>query len=204
MKQTYIRVYEKDLKKFFFANVMNWADMSALFANVGTEYMEQNPAFVSRRSNFLDKNGKPIYENDLLKVPNNSHLLLVSVAGDDSWELVEYRKNGAHELLLKKMCEVYGQDVEVVGNVFEKELGYDSPYGEFTITTVVEHPSCLPPDSAFPVAVLCDSVDGHSIKTADNFAEYNCIRELFNATAWYSIRDVATEYWDKTCATKAE
>ena len=204
MKQTYIRVYQKDLKRFFFANVTDWADMTALFGNVGPEYMKENPAYVSRRSNFLDKYLNHIYEGDLLKVPNNSHLLVVDVAGDDSWTLVEYRQDGAEELPLKKMCEYYGEDVEVVGNVFEDELNDDSHYGDCIVTTSFNYPSELPNDCWFPVAMLCESVDGRSIKTADNLAEYNYIRELFDVVAWYSLGDVANVYWDKSCTSKAE
>lgn len=68
-----------------------------------------------------DKNGKLIYEGDLIKEPANSHNLKV-MWENGAWQTEEYRKNGHREQLLYCLVNCYG--VEIVGNIHEnKEEG---------------------------------------------------------------------------------
>lgn len=69
-----------------------------------------------------DKNGKLIYEGDLIKSPSNSHVLEVFRYIDGTYMTREYRKNGYNELpLYHFVAGEYG--IEIVGNIHEnKEL----------------------------------------------------------------------------------
>lgn len=63
-----------------------------------------------------DKNGKLIYEGDLIKEPANKHNLEVFYE-NGAWQTREYRKNGNREQLLYVLINCYG--VEVIGNIHE-------------------------------------------------------------------------------------
>lgn len=65
-----------------------------------------------------DKNGKPIYENDLIIAPNNSHKLAVIRMENGVYGCKECRFNGVWEMNLYDLIKHYG--VEIVGNIHEQ------------------------------------------------------------------------------------
>ena len=66
-----------------------------------------------------DKNRNLIYASDLIKSPNNSHLLVVKQSESGLWECWEYRTGGMRELPLFDLIRNYG--VEIIGNVHTEE-----------------------------------------------------------------------------------
>lgn len=65
-----------------------------------------------------DKNGKLIYENDLITAPNNSHKLAVIRMENGVYGCKEYRFNGVWEMNLYDLIKHYG--VEIIGNIHEQ------------------------------------------------------------------------------------
>ena len=69
-----------------------------------------------------DKNGKLIYDGDIIKSPSNSNVLRVYQEDSGLWRCVEYRVGGRKELPLYQLCD-YG--VEICGNIHENEELYN-------------------------------------------------------------------------------
>lgn len=65
-----------------------------------------------------DKNGKLIYEGDLIKSPNNSHPLAVYHDVTGLWRCKENRPNGVWELPLYDIVRNY--TAEIIGNIHEQ------------------------------------------------------------------------------------
>lgn len=83
-----------------------------------SELLEDDQWIVEQCTGLKDKNGKLIYEGDLIKSTNNSNLLEV-IWEESSWHTKEYRPNGENELILDSLVAFYC--VEIVGNIHEKE-----------------------------------------------------------------------------------
>lgn len=79
---------------------------------------EEDEVVLEQCTGLKDKNGKLIYEGDLIKSPNNSNLLEV-IWEESSWHTKEYKPNWKNELILDSLVAFYG--VEIVGNIHEKE-----------------------------------------------------------------------------------
>ena len=69
-----------------------------------------------------DKNGKLIYNGDIIKSPSNSNVLRVYQEDSGLWRCIEYRVGGRKELPLYQLCD-YG--VEICGNIHENEELYN-------------------------------------------------------------------------------
>lgn len=66
-----------------------------------------------------DNCGNLIYENDLIKSPNNSCALVVYYDITGLWRCKENRPNGTWELPLYDLVRNYG--VEIIGNIHEQK-----------------------------------------------------------------------------------
>ena len=87
----------------------SWGTVESLKECIGDYTVEQC-------TGLRDKNGKLIYEGDLIKEPANKHNLEVFYE-NGAWQTREYRKNGNREQLLYVLINCYG--VEVIGNIHE-------------------------------------------------------------------------------------
>lgn len=78
--------------------------------------LEDDEWIVEQCTGLKDKNGKLIYEGDLIKEPANKYPLEIYY-DKGVWQTREYRKNGNNEQLLYVLINCYG--VEVIGNIHE-------------------------------------------------------------------------------------
>ena len=86
------------------------------FEDGHTKTIKEKDFVIEQCTGLKDKNGKLIYEGDLIKEPANSHNLKV-IWENGAWQTEEYRKNGHREQLL--YCLVNCYCVEIVGNIHE-------------------------------------------------------------------------------------
>lgn len=80
------------------------------------ELLGDDQWIVEQCTGLKDKNGKLIYEGDLIKSPNNINVLEV-LWEKGVWQTKEYRKNGMNEQFLYILATKYG--VEIIGNIHE-------------------------------------------------------------------------------------
>ena len=73
---------------------------------------------IEQCSGLKDKNGKLIFENDIIIAPNNSHKLIVIRMKNGVYGCKEYRFNGVWEMNLYDLIKHYG--VEIIGNIHEQ------------------------------------------------------------------------------------
>lgn len=78
---------------------------------------------VEQCTGLKDKNGKLIFEGDLIKSPNNSHKLAVVRIENGVYGCKEYRFNGVWEMNLYDLIKHY--EVEIIGNIHETKGGKD-------------------------------------------------------------------------------
>lgn len=109
------RVWCVDLEKY--VDNMNLSPNGYFFYPGGSiGWIDDN--FVAEQCTGLkDKNGKLIYEGDLIKSPNNCHPLIISRTRSGLWECKENRINGLYELPLYALADNY--PIEIIGNIHE-------------------------------------------------------------------------------------
>ena len=119
------RVYDKPLKKYMEFKEFKFMNVEFTFNPIKKEAeieYDKERYIVEQCTGLKDKNGKLIYDGDLIKSPSNSHVLEVFRYIDGTYMTREYRKNGYNELSVYQfIAGEYG--IEVVGNIHQnKEL----------------------------------------------------------------------------------
>lgn len=117
MREFKFRFWDEEMKSYW-----DWEEIQDDWEQMGyfSTAFRQDHWTCEQFTGLYDKNGKEIYEGDLIKSPSNSHLLKV-VWENGAWQTIEYRKGGNHEQLLYCLVNCYG--VDLVSNIHEnKEL----------------------------------------------------------------------------------
>lgn len=104
------RVWDKVSKRYFYLELK--------FGDNG-----YHPDFITdpvfeQCTGLKDKNGKPIYENDLIIAPNNSYKLAIIRMENGVYGCKVCRFNGVWEMNLYDLIKHYG--VEIVGNIHKQ------------------------------------------------------------------------------------
>jgi len=111
------RFWDEEMKDYW-----DWEEMQDDWESDGyfTTAFRQDHWVCEQFTGLYDKNGKEIYEGDIIKSPSNKHPLEIIRHKNGMYIPREYRKNGNVEICLYQIVD-YG--VEVIGNIHEnKEL----------------------------------------------------------------------------------
>lgn len=77
---------------------------------------EVDPETVGQYTNFIDKNGKKMFEGDIVSI-YNSKAFLFAVAWNDNHYILKCTTNGVSDNILNVIESP--EDVEVVGNIYD-------------------------------------------------------------------------------------
>ena len=73
------------------------------------------PPIIQEHTGFIDKNNKPVYEGDIVKIDAKNHSTILGqvIFYDYGWVLSEYSESSI------PFCYLIKEEIEVVGNIFE-------------------------------------------------------------------------------------
>ena len=98
------------------------AEEKKMYYNVGYYFQRYKQKVVMRRSDVFDKNGKRVYEDDIVRYGGNVYV----VEHDLCRSKFNLCQRNTPEVPFTKRI---GKDLEILGNIFEnQELGAQHPY----------------------------------------------------------------------------
>lgn len=120
MSRLKFRIFSKDTNEYLIGEFLVGGDGTMIHNAVSYEsFLNTGRHIVEQYTGFRDNNDNMIYENDIIKSPNNSNELVVCRDITGLWCCKENREHGMWELSLYDLVHSYG--VEIVGNVHKQK-----------------------------------------------------------------------------------